>query len=96
MALARRDKARADDLSQRAVETFSNVTGLRDIRTGPYLWGIRARALILSGDGKSAANWARRALDADRLYHDPSSLEISEAEAALTAARTAAAVDSSR
>jgi hypothetical protein len=54
---------------------------------GPKLWRIRAEALLLSGDAQGARQLAQRALDADRLYDDPSSADIAEAEATLSAAK---------
>ena len=89
LAIARHDPASAVDFARQAVETFDHVVGFRDVRMGPYLWRIRAEALLLAGDAKGAEDWAQRALDADRRYDDPSSADIHEAEATLNTARKA-------
>jgi serine/threonine-protein kinase len=81
IAIARRQVAAALASSLQGVEAFDRVTGFRDVRTAPYLWRIRAEALLLSGDAKGALDWAQRALDADRRYDDPASPDIAEAEA---------------
>ena len=84
--LARGDLAHAVSESRGAVETFAQVTGRRDVRTGPYLWLIHAEALRRSGDFSGARNWAQRALEASRKYDDPSAPSIRQAEAAVQAA----------
>jgi len=58
------------------------------VRTGPYLWLIRAEALRRSGDNGGAREWAQRALDASRHYDDPSAPSIRNAEAAVRAAQS--------
>ena len=63
--------------------TLCRRTGLRDVRTAPHLWRIRAEALLLSGDMKGALDWAQRALDADRRYDDPASLDVAADKATL-------------
>jgi tetratricopeptide (TPR) repeat protein len=89
LAIARHDAAAALAASSRAIEVFDHVTGLRDVRMGPKLWLIRAEGLLLSGDAPGARQMAQRALDADRRYDDPSSPDIAEAEATLSAAKAA-------
>lgn len=85
LAIARHDATSALQLSSEAITTFENVTGLRDVRTGPFLWRIRAEALLLAGDASAARSWAQRALEADRRYDDPASQDIADAEATLRA-----------
>jgi serine/threonine-protein kinase len=64
---------------------FEHVDGFRNVRTGPYLWLIRAEALRRSGDSGGARELAQRALDASRGYDDPSAASIRDAEASLKA-----------
>ena len=85
VALRRNDIGAATDLARRAVELFDHVQGFRDVRMGPYLWRIYAQILLAAGDAQNARRWAQRALDADRLYDDPSSADISQAEETLRA-----------
>jgi tetratricopeptide (TPR) repeat protein len=87
LAIARHDPAAALAASSRAIDVFDHVTGPRDVRMGPKLWRIGAEALLLSGDAQGARQLAQRALDADRRYDDPSSADITEAEATLSAAK---------
>jgi serine/threonine-protein kinase len=91
IAVARHEIAAALSSSLQAVDTFDRVTGFHDVRTAPYLWRIRAEALLLSGDAKGALDWAQRAVDADRRYDDPSSPDIADAEATLKKVRYAVA-----
>jgi serine/threonine-protein kinase len=88
IAVARQQISAALTSSLQAVDTFDRVTGFRDVRTGPYLWRLRAEALLLSGDAAAALDWAQRALDADRRYDDPSSPDIAEVEATLKKIRS--------
>jgi eukaryotic-like serine/threonine-protein kinase len=81
IAVARRQIAAALAASLQAVDSFDRVTGFRDMRTRPYLWRIRAEALLLSGDADAALVLAQRALDADRRYDDPASRDIADTEA---------------
>ena len=84
--LERGDIANALNESRNAVEIFAQVTGRRDVRTGPYLWLIHAEALRRSGDFSGARDWAQRALEASRKYDAPSAPSIWRAEAELKAA----------
>jgi len=90
LALRTHDSGAALQASAHALEVFDHVTGFRDVRTGPYLWRIRAEALLASGDATGAAEWGQRALDSLRRYDDPSSPDIAVAEATLRAASSAA------
>ncbi len=86
LALERGDVATATSQSAAAVELFEHVDGFRNVRTGPYLWLIRADASHRSGDTKAALELSRRALDASRRFDDPSAASIRDAEASLRAA----------
>lgn len=77
------DIARAEAESRAAIESFAQVTGRRDVRSGPYLWLIHAEALRRAGDVRGAHDWAQRALDASRKYDAPTAESIRNAEAAL-------------
>ena len=91
LAISRHDPAGALSASSRAIDVFDHLTGPRDVRMGPKLWRIRAESLLQSGDAQAALQLAQRALDADRRYDDPSSTDIAEAEATLSAAKAAIA-----
>jgi serine/threonine-protein kinase len=86
LALARGDVAAAAAESAAAIDMFEHVDGFRNVRTGPYLWLIRADTLRRSGDSNAAREWAQRALDASRRYDDRSAASIRDAEASLRAA----------
>ncbi len=86
LALARGDVATASTESAAAADMFEHVDGFRNVRTGPYLWLIRAEALHRSGDNAGAREWAQHALTASRGYDDPSATSIRDAEASLSAA----------
>ena len=86
VALQRGDTSGALAESLAAVDGFAQVTGRRDVRTGPTLWLSRSAALLRAGDAPGAREWAQRALDASRRYDDPSAASIRQAEAALGAA----------
>jgi serine/threonine-protein kinase len=85
LALARSETRTAMDASRQALEIFDHVTGVRDVRTGPYLWLIRADALRHSGDIQGAHECAQLALEASSRYDDPSAASIHDANAALQA-----------
>jgi serine/threonine-protein kinase len=85
VALAHNDLVAARDASQRAVDAFDHVIGRRDVRSGPYLWLVRADILRRSGDRAGARTWAQRALEASRRYDDPGAASIAQATAALDA-----------
>ena len=83
LATMRDDTAAAIESSRHAIDIFDHVTGVRDVRNGPYLWLIRARALRASGDANGAHEWAQKALDTSRRCDDPSAASIRDAEADL-------------
>jgi serine/threonine-protein kinase len=83
LALARGDLAGARGSSEAAVTMYEEITGFRDVRMGPYLWLIHSEVLRQSGDREGAYAWAQQALEARRRYDHPSSVSITEAEAAV-------------
>jgi serine/threonine-protein kinase len=96
LAIARHDPAAALAASSRALDVFEHVTGPRDVRMGPKLWRIRAEGLLQSGDATGARQLAQRALEADRRYDHPSSPDIAEAAATLSAANAAITANGKR
>ena len=76
LAVLQHDVPAALESSARAVDVFTNVTGFRDVRMGPYLWRIRAEVLLNAGDAAGARIWAQRAQDAVGRYDDPTSPDI--------------------
>ena len=85
LALVRGDVPAALTASAAALDMFEHVSGFRTVRTGPYLWLIRADALRRSGDVSGARELARRALEASQRYDEPSAASIRDAQAALQA-----------
>jgi tetratricopeptide (TPR) repeat protein len=81
VARERKDPADALKWSQLAIAGMDAVTGMRDARTRPYLGLIRAKALLLSGDAAGASRLATDAAAAFRSFDDPSSPDISAADA---------------
>ncbi len=73
IALARRDAKAALAASEAARMAFEKVSGNYDVRLGPVLERTYASALEISGDLKGAAAARTRALEASRVYDDPSS-----------------------
>jgi serine/threonine-protein kinase len=65
--------------SDLAAGVLDEVKGLYDVRSYPYLWLIRARALLLNGNKAAARTEAQRALDRSRELDAPESLAIQEA-----------------
>ena len=86
VALARGDLAAAAAESATAVDMFEHLDGFRNVRTGPYLWLVRAEALRRAGDAAAARELAQRALEASLHYDDPSAASIRDARALLAAA----------
>jgi len=73
IAIRKHDRDSALQSSTRALDVFERVTGFRDVRMGPYLWRVRAEALLESGDARAAVEWAQRAGDAMDRFSDPAS-----------------------
>jgi tetratricopeptide (TPR) repeat protein len=81
IATLRGDMPAALQSSNLAVEQLRQLEGYYDIRLNPYVWGIHAKALFLSGDLQNARAFASRAHEANLAYYDPGSREVREAEA---------------
>jgi serine/threonine-protein kinase len=80
IAVARGDARAALDASGIAMEQLQHIEGLYDLRVQPYVWGIRANALALSGDLAGARLLAQRMRDATRLYFSPTSAAATAAD----------------
>jgi serine/threonine-protein kinase len=93
-AIRKHDRDSALQSSARALEVFDHVIGFRDVRMGPYLWRVRAEALLESGDARGAVEWAQRAADALGRFNDPASRDRVAAKALLRRAETATRLSS--
>ena len=80
IAASRGDARTALDASRRAMDQTGHLEGYYDIRIEPYVWGIRARSLLLAGDAEGARTLANTARDAASRYYAPGAAEITEAE----------------
>ena len=69
------------DASGQAMDQLTHIHGYHDVRVEPFVWGIRAQALLMAGDYEAARALAKRALDAARLDYAPESTQIVHAEA---------------
>ncbi len=96
IAASRGDADAALESSGRALDQLGHIEGSYDVRIQPYVWGIRARALLLAGDDKAARALAQRARDAASLYYAPDSQEIAEADRLLWVSSSPAAPTSNR
>jgi serine/threonine-protein kinase len=85
LALSRGDAQAALQASGQALDQLDHIEGYYDVRIQPYVWGIRASALLLAGDRQSADALAKRARDAASLYYAPGSSEVRDAEKLLRA-----------
>ena len=85
IALIRNEPRQALASSEAAIGIFNQVTGARDVRSGPYLWLIRSDALRRSGDRAGARQAAERALEASRRYDHPEAASIRQATMAVAA-----------
>jgi hypothetical protein len=83
IANIRGDAHAALEASSRVLEDLDHIEGYYDIRIQPYIWSVRAQALLLAGDNQTARAFAQRARDAALLYYAPDSAAIAEAESAL-------------
>jgi eukaryotic-like serine/threonine-protein kinase len=83
LAVSRDDVRTALEMSNHAMELLNHIEGYYDIRIEPYVWGIRARSLLLAGDGGAARALAQRTRDATFLYYAPDSAAVTEAAASL-------------
>lgn len=73
LALARSDRDTAQRESAAALALWNQVSGFRDVRTGPYLQRIRADALAATGEFDAAQKLEDEAVAASARYDDPSS-----------------------
>lgn len=73
VALARRDSTAARRESAAALDTWSRVTGFRDVRMGLYLQRIRADVLAADGEVAAAQALEDEAADASARYDHPDS-----------------------
>jgi serine/threonine-protein kinase len=80
VAIAQNDAKAADKASSAAMSYAASLDGYYDVRVMPYLWQIRARALLLGGDMAGAQDLANNALRLTRRYYDTASTEMSRAE----------------
>jgi tetratricopeptide (TPR) repeat protein len=83
IAVSRGDAHAALGASSLAMDRLSHIEGDYDIRVQPYVWGIRARALLLAGEDEAARALAQRTRDAASLYYAPGSTEVAEADEVL-------------
>jgi tetratricopeptide (TPR) repeat protein len=93
LAIRARNAELALHESDLAVGVLDNVKGLYDVRLYPYLWLIRARALLLSGNASAARMETQRALNRSRELDAPSSSAIQEALGLVTATSGSAGKD---
>jgi eukaryotic-like serine/threonine-protein kinase len=89
IAAARGDTVNAYSESRLALDALQRVQGIYDVRAQPELWLVHSAVLLKRGDASGARLWAERALQASRLYDDPSSAAISAAEIAVRVAAAA-------
>jgi serine/threonine-protein kinase len=80
IAISRGDVRAAVEASSLAMEQLDHIEGLYDVRIQPYVWGIRAAALALSGDLRGAQGLAQRMRDATGMYFAPASGATIEAD----------------
>jgi serine/threonine protein kinase len=81
IAVSRGNAHAALEASGRAMDQLDYIEGGYDVRTQPYVWGIRARALLLAGEDEAARALAKRMRDTASLYYVPGSTEVAEADA---------------
>jgi serine/threonine-protein kinase len=79
-AVSSGDKSAALSLSNSAMAELGHVEGYYDIRIEPYIWGIRARSLLMAGDREGARSLALKARDASSAYYAPNAAKVREAE----------------
>ena len=76
-------------LSAAAVERWHAVTGYRDVRAGPVILRVQARALLAAGNPAAARSVAADALAQSLRYDAPTAASIAEARALLAEAEVA-------
>jgi eukaryotic-like serine/threonine-protein kinase len=80
IAVSSSDARAALSASKNAMDQLGHLEGYYDIRIEPYIWGIRARSLLLAGDLETARALAQRARDAASMYYAPNAAPFIEAE----------------
>jgi tetratricopeptide (TPR) repeat protein len=80
IAVSSSDARAALSASKNAMDQLGHLEGYYDIRIEPYVWGIRARSLLLAGDLETARALAQRARDAASAYYAPDAAPFIEAE----------------
>jgi serine/threonine protein kinase len=80
IAVSSGDARAALSASQNAMEQLGHLEGYYDIRIEPYVWSIRARSLLLTGDYQAAHALAQRARDAASAYFASDAATVIEAE----------------
>jgi serine/threonine-protein kinase len=83
IAVSLGDAHAALEASSLAMDQLAHIDGDYDIRVQPYVWGIRARALLVAGDAEAARALANRMRDAATRYYAPGSKEVAQADALL-------------
>jgi len=78
-------------LSAAAVERWNAVKGYRDVRAGPVILRVHARALLAAGNAAAARSVAADALAQSLRYDVPTAASIAEARALVAEADAAAA-----
>jgi serine/threonine protein kinase/tetratricopeptide (TPR) repeat protein len=81
VAIARGNAVLALSESEQAMAQLNHLEGFYDVRIQPYVWGIQARSLLMSGDEETARAVAKRARDAAHSYFAPESAAVLEADA---------------
>ena len=80
------DVRAAVENSGRAMDQLDHIEGGFDIRIGPYVWGVRAQALLMAGDSGSAVQLAQRARSAALRFYAPESAAVEQAQRIVAAA----------
>jgi serine/threonine protein kinase len=83
IAVSKSDARAALSASNNAMDQLGHLEGYYDVRIEPYVWGIRARSLLLAGEPEAARELARKARDAASVYYGPDATTLIEAEAML-------------
>jgi len=72
------------ETAQAAIRDWQQVHGPRDVRMGPYIERILARALLAAGDLRAAHATARMALEESSVFDAPDAISISDARTLLS------------
>jgi tetratricopeptide (TPR) repeat protein len=80
IAVSSGDAGAALSGSQNAMDQLGHLEGYYDIRDEPYVWGVRARSLLLAGKPEASRALAQKARDAASGYYAPGAATFIEAE----------------